>query len=146
MSNLDVSILNYFRYLAVNSSSSTRYSLKCSQMLYILTNTLFCLHQLQLVGKITLCNFKQTNSSIWILLFAWNFLLTIFNTFYLFKFFSITGKSTIFELAIIRALLSAGSVSLYFAPMKSIVNERFRDWSQRFENIQGVSCLSNESK
>lgn len=53
-----------------------------------------------------------------------------------------SGKTVIFELAIIR-LLEAGAYgkAVYLAPTKSLCAERARDWTAKFAGI-GVKCTS----
>ncbi|EMD38220.1 hypothetical protein CERSUDRAFT_48078, partial [Gelatoporia subvermispora B] len=56
-----------------------------------------------------------------------------------------SGKTVLFELAIIRMLLEAGSNSrnvkcIYVAPTKSLCSEKFRDWSSKFQPL-GVNCV-----
>ncbi|XP_068757801.1 probable ATP-dependent DNA helicase HFM1 [Montipora capricornis] len=55
-----------------------------------------------------------------------------------------SGKTVIFELAIIRQLMnSGGGVSsakvVYMAPMKALCSERFHDWKEKFERF-GLKC------
>ncbi|KAK3739517.1 hypothetical protein QZH41_016197 [Actinostola sp. cb2023] len=54
------------------------------------------------------------------------------------------GKTVIFELAIIRLLMTAGASIqktriVYMAPMKALCSERCQDWSSKFGNL-GLKC------
>ncbi len=60
-----------------------------------------------------------------------------------------SGKTVLFELAIVRALEESGvgvgrptasSKLVYLSPMKSLCSERMRDWSSKFGPL-GVRCL-----
>jgi superfamily II DNA or RNA helicase len=56
-----------------------------------------------------------------------------------------SGKTVIFELAIIRLLeASAFNKAVYLAPTKSLCAERARDWTAKFAGI-GVKCGSHAS-
>jgi superfamily II DNA or RNA helicase len=56
-----------------------------------------------------------------------------------------SGKTVIFELAIIRLLeASAFDKAVYLAPTKSLCAERARDWTAKFAGI-GVKCGSHAS-
>ena len=50
-----------------------------------------------------------------------------------------SGKTAIFELAIIRELVIRGAASLmvYLAPIKALCSERFLDWSRKFDGLKG---------
>ncbi|XP_078343088.1 putative ATP-dependent DNA helicase HFM1 [Oculina patagonica] len=55
-----------------------------------------------------------------------------------------SGKTVIFELAIIRLLVNSGqgpskAKVVYMAPMKALCSERFTDWSTKFEPF-GLKC------
>ncbi|EJD53129.1 P-loop containing nucleoside triphosphate hydrolase protein, partial [Auricularia subglabra TFB-10046 SS5] len=53
-----------------------------------------------------------------------------------------SGKTVLFELAIIRMIANDGSKSskcVYMAPTKALCSERFRDWSTKFEPL-GIKC------
>jgi len=55
-----------------------------------------------------------------------------------------SGKTVIFELAIIRLLMNSGQGTskakvVYMAPMKALCSERFTDWSTKFEPF-GLRC------
>ncbi|TFK76347.1 P-loop containing nucleoside triphosphate hydrolase protein [Pluteus cervinus] len=55
-----------------------------------------------------------------------------------------SGKTVIFELAIVRLLTSHGPVAngkkcVYIAPTKALCSEKFRDWSLKFEPL-GIKC------
>ncbi|OCH92100.1 P-loop containing nucleoside triphosphate hydrolase protein, partial [Obba rivulosa] len=56
-----------------------------------------------------------------------------------------SGKTVLFELAIIRMMIQAGSNNrnvrcIYVAPTKSLCSEKFRDWSTKFQPI-GMNCV-----
>ncbi|GFR28616.1 probable ATP-dependent DNA helicase HFM1, partial [Trichonephila clavata] len=59
-----------------------------------------------------------------------------------------SGKTVIFELSIVRLLMlisDLGKISsrykiVYMAPVKSLCNERFEDWQQKFEPL-GAPCI-----
>ncbi|KDQ61091.1 hypothetical protein JAAARDRAFT_173613 [Jaapia argillacea MUCL 33604] len=55
-----------------------------------------------------------------------------------------SGKTVLFELAIIRVLMEAASNKqsvkcIYMAPTKALCSERYRDWSAKFDAL-GVKC------
>ncbi|KAK9453923.1 hypothetical protein V1511DRAFT_503616 [Dipodascopsis uninucleata] len=55
-----------------------------------------------------------------------------------------SGKTVLFELAIIKTLIdnsSSNSKIVYIAPTKSLCNERFHDWATRFSTIS-LTCAS----
>lgn len=52
-----------------------------------------------------------------------------------------TGKTVLFELAIIRLLESDSSAkAVYLAPTKSLCSERYKDWAERFRPLS-VQCV-----
>ncbi|EPQ57931.1 P-loop containing nucleoside triphosphate hydrolase protein [Gloeophyllum trabeum ATCC 11539] len=55
-----------------------------------------------------------------------------------------SGKTVLFELAIIRLLMESGTGAratkcVYMAPTKALCSERFREWTTKFE-VLGVKC------
>jgi ATP-dependent DNA helicase HFM1/MER3 len=54
-----------------------------------------------------------------------------------------SGKTVVFELAIIRELLArkGDSLCVYVAPIKALCSERFQDWSKKFQKIAGNFVL-----
>jgi hypothetical protein len=54
---------------------------------------------------------------------------------------TVSGKTVLMELAIIRVLLNYGSDSkiIYMAPTKSLCSERVKDWENRFAPF-GIKC------
>ncbi|TCD63539.1 Sec63 [Steccherinum ochraceum] len=53
-----------------------------------------------------------------------------------------SGKTVLFELAIIRMLMNSGSrpaKCIYVAPTKALCSEKYRDWESKFQTL-GVKC------